>query len=79
LGLPAEFSRLSLSNVVVFVALAQAVTRFGFILRINAQGLEGRYRRRRVREEDTAAALFAAAVQAVESGGLAGLRHWAAR
>lgn len=79
LGLPEEFSRFSLSNVVLLVAIAQAVTRFGFILKINAHGLERRYRRRRVRDEDTAAALFAAAVQAIESGGIAELREWAAR
>jgi hypothetical protein len=79
LGLEPEYGRFSMSNVVVLVALAQAVTPFGFVLRIDAHGLQHRYRRRRVRDEDTAAVLFAEAARSVEAGGLAALRSWASR
>jgi len=46
----------------------------GFVVWIQADGLESSYARRRVADEDTAAALFAAAAQAIRDGGLAGLR-----
>lgn len=52
-------------------------SRSGFVLTITAPGLERRWRRHRVANEDTAAALLAEARQAVEHGGIAMLRWWA--
>jgi hypothetical protein len=57
--------------------LQRYLTHTGFVLRIEAPGLERRHRRHRVGGEDTAARLLAAAAAAVTHGGVDALRRWA--
>jgi len=59
--------------------LWQAVTPDGFLLRIYAAGLERRYCSVRMRDEHTAARIFAEVAAVVEAGGLDGLRRWTDR
>jgi hypothetical protein len=57
--------------------LRRYLTRSGFVLRIQAPGLERRHRKHRTGDEDTAAGLLAAAAAAITHGGVAALRRWA--
>lgn len=64
-----------LMGVYALIAIGQALMRSGFVLRIVVQASPYRYYRRWVRDEDAAAALFAAAKRAVEDGGVDQLRR----
>jgi hypothetical protein len=55
----------------------RSLTRASFVLTIWAPGLERRYWKYRIRDEDTAARLLAQASAAVTAGGVPMLRWWA--